>query len=74
MRFKLKSFEENNMASFDKVSSSVGDKRNTDLRRMSRIEKILRIRKRVNTLKNIINPSESKINNTNIYELKIGED
>jgi hypothetical protein len=62
------------MASFDKVSSSVGDKRNTDLRRMSRIEKILRIRKRVNTLKNIINPSESKINNTNIYELKIGED
>lgn len=57
MRFKLKSFEENSMASFDKVTNSVGDKRNTDIRRMSRIEKILRIRKRVNTLKNLSQPS-----------------
>ncbi len=37
MRFKLKSFEENNLVSFEKVTSCVGNKRNTDIHRMSRI-------------------------------------
>lgn len=44
-RFKPKSLEE------DEAFEKVGDRRN--MRRMSKVEKILRLRKRANTLKNI---------------------
>lgn len=42
------------------------------LRRMSQIEKVMRMRKRANTLKNII-CRENSFNNPVIHDLKIGE-
>jgi hypothetical protein len=64
-RFKQKSFEEEGEA-FERV----GDRRN--LRKMSKVEKILRLRKRANTLKNI-HCQERMQYPGNVFEIKIGD-